>query len=281
MNSYLRVGAIVAVAALGYSASGTIINLSNVPDFSQHSGAGWANYCAPTTGTNVAYYFGQTYGGLVPGDTFPFGTSSVADGIIAGASSPPPIVGSMANRMGTSVIGGTTGNNLRDGLDLYLEDNWDSTPAGTDWTTTYHDAAALTGAGFWTLLQNEIANGSGVILLIAWTGVVPIGYDVPEDYAAGIGANDAMGHAVTMTGFNTNASPIMHINDPANNGGIHNFPGEGAAFSVTVDPTSLLITLGGQTATIYGAVTTNIPGPGALSLLALGGLIAASSRRRG
>ncbi|MCZ6834164.1 MAG: hypothetical protein O7G85_00165 [Planctomycetota bacterium] len=281
MNSYARVGAIFAMAGFVAPASGTIINLSNVPDLSQHSGGSWANYCGPTNGSNVAYYFGQTYSGLVPGDTFPFASSSAADAIIAGASSPPPVLGSMAQRMSTTVAGGTTGNNLRDGLDLYLEDNYDATPGGTNWTTDYHDAAGLTGSGFWALLQNEIANGSGIILLIAWTGGIPGGYDVPEDYSAGISATSAMGHAVTMTGFDTNITPFMHINDPANNGGsAHNFGGEGAAYGVTINPTSLGITLSGSNATIYGAVITNIPTPGAMSLLGLAGLFTLRRRRR-
>lgn len=282
MKNLLRVGTIVTAISAGGTASATIINLSNVPDLSQHSGVSWVNYCAPTAGANVAYYHGQTYSSLVPGDSFPFSSTSVANNIIAGASSPPPLFGSMAFHMNTSVNSGTTGNNLRDGLDQYMENNWDATNGGTDWTTTYHSAAALGGTAFWNLLVSEITNGNPTILLIDWAGGAPGGYDLPDE-GTGSTAGSAISHAVTMTGFNTNNPlvPIMNINDPANNGGgVHAFGGEGAAYVLTVNTFDLMFTLGGSTAIVYGAVTTNIPSPGAFALLLLSGCVGSRRRRR-
>lgn len=282
MKNLLQVGMIVFAIALCDTASASVINLSNVPDLSQHSGAGWANYCAPTSGANVAYYHGQTYGSLVPGDAFPFSSTSAANNIIAGPASPPPLGGSMAFHMNTLTSVGTTGNDLRDGLDLYMENNWDATVGGTDWTTTYHSAAAMGGAAFWNLLVSEITNGNPAILLIDWAAGAPGGYDLPDE-GTGNTAGSAISHAVTMTGFNNNVPsvPIMNINDPANNGGgAHAFGGEGAAYVVTVNAGNITFSIGGSTARVYGAVTTNIPAPGAAALLLLSGLVGGTRRRR-
>ena len=163
-----------------------------------------------------------------------------------------------------------------------MENNWDLTAGGTDWDTRYFDASILGGSAFWNDLQSELSDGSGVILLIAWFAGAPAGYETPDGYAPNVQPESALGHAVTMTGFNTDLpTHTLSINDPANNASsLHNWPGEGAAYAVTVNSFDISITLAGSGATIYGAVVTNIPGPGALSLLALSGMLAAPLRRR-
>lgn len=269
------VGTYLVACAVSAQVQGTIVNLSGVPDLSQHADIPWNNYCAPTSGANVAYYFGQTYSnlqqGYLSGDAG--GAAVIIDGIAGN---------SMVNFMGTTTSGGTTGSGVLNGLDTYLENNWDLAAGGTDWNTQYLDANILGGSTFWNNLQTEISNGSGVILLIAWFGGAPAGYETPDGYTPGVLQTSTLGHAVTMTGFDTTSpTNTLSINDPANNGGgAHNWPGEGAAYGVTINPSDISIILGGSGATIYGAVVTNIPGPGALTLLALSGLIAASSGRR-
>ena len=42
------------------------ITLPNVPDFSQIEQPAWTNFCTPTSGTNIPYYFAPTYPGLHP-----------------------------------------------------------------------------------------------------------------------------------------------------------------------------------------------------------------------
>lgn len=291
MKNLSRSMLMVAVIAAGGTAVGDIVDLTGVPDLSQHavtSPTAWANYCAPTAGANVAYYFGQTYSNLLVGDSLP-GSTSGANNIIAGGGLLPPGPGSMADLMVTSLTGGTTANNLRTGLDAYLENRWDNTFGGSDWNTVYLESQSLTGGGteFWGQLQTEISNGSGVILLIAWIGVSPPeGYDLPDGYDGSTTASSALGHAVTMNGYNTDLiTPTMTIRDPANNGGgSHTFSPTLSAdtFQVNVSGTSD-ITIdygGGSIATIYGAVFTNIPSPGALSLLLVSGLLARRRRQR-
>ncbi len=39
------------------AARGNPVTIANVPDFSQKAVAGWTNYCAPTAGADLVYYF--------------------------------------------------------------------------------------------------------------------------------------------------------------------------------------------------------------------------------
>ena len=124
--------------------------LTGVTDFAQDR-LTWNNFCAPTTGADVAYYYSQIFSSLTPGNT-----SGDADTVIA----------DMATRMGTTNSGGTTVNGLVAGLDSYLEDNWDSITGGTHWNTTYLSGASLGGAGLYSAVDSAINSGDGVILLL-------------------------------------------------------------------------------------------------------------------
>ncbi|MCK4873006.1 MAG: hypothetical protein KAS72_09800 [Phycisphaerales bacterium] len=266
------------------SASGAVATLPNVPDFSQHANAAWVNYCAPTCGGDVAYYFSNTYAQLRQGNAW--GNNNGATGIIGGLNPPPPPPASMAGLMGTSTQWGTTAMAMTVGLDTYMEDNWDGVVGGADWITAYIPTNPAQGGpggpAFWAILQNEINLGSGIILTIAWMNGNPTdpAYDIPEDYMPDTDPYGSIGHAVTMVGYNTDAVPSqLAINDPANNAGVHNWGGETAWYNINVGANNLTIgNLGGVQATIYGAVITNIPAPGTAVLLALG--VATAWRRR-
>ena len=243
--------------------------LTGVTDFAQDR-LTWNNYCAPTTGADVAYYYAQIFSSLTPGNT-----SGDADTVIA----------DMATRMGTTNPGGTTVNGLVAGLDSYLEDNWDSITGGTHWSTTYLSGASLGGAGLYSAVDSAINNGDGVILLIAWKTGLPIdpNYHLPNGYDGSTGLGDPMGHAVALTSTlpNIAINKFITINDPANNAGTHSFLTESTSFGVTVNALdwTLNTQMGGAIATIYGAVTTSIPAPGALSVFGLAFLT--RGRRRG
>lgn len=265
-----------AVGLLAGGAQGASVSLSGVPDFSQHADAAWRNYCMPTNGANVAYFFAQTYpslGGPLPPDP------------LADVQATNVIGMDMAVRMGTTNSGGTTAAGAVAGLDSYLEDSWDQTTGGSDWNTFYRDAATEGGAAFWQNIQNDISNMSGVILIIGWDpNALPTaeGYDLPDGYDGSTGLNAAIGHAVTMTGFSTIGGASLSVDDPANNSGVHNWAGENAAYTVNVRASDLelLSPMGGTTAFVVGAVVTNIiPTPGSVVILGLLGI--AGSGRRG
>lgn len=281
---------------MAMSASATLVSVSGISDFSQHRYASWVNYCAPAAGANLVYYFGATYPGLVQSN--PYGPSAPADAgaddIIAGASAPPPLLGSLADVMMTSTSGGTTPTGLRDGLDLYLETH-DGDSLIT-WDTDYRLATDFaSGADFFTDLQLELSTDAGIILTIDWGGGgAPNSnpdqwqYDLPD--GAGTGSGVPLSHAVTMVGFDTNdpdpANHTLAINDPANNGGppsgVHNWyaPAEYRDYFVTPTASNITINIAGKTATIYGALVTRaVPEPSSLALLLLGAFPFAFRRR--
>lgn len=278
-----RFATTVAMLALPAAASAGIVSLNGVPDFSQHANAGWRNYCAPTSGADVAYYFSAAYP-LLGGA---WGDNNAATTIIGGLNPPPPPPASMAGLMGTTLNRGTTVVGCVNGLDAYLENNWDNTPGGTDWDTFFLPSNPFFGgpggAEFWSILQSEIDNGSGIILAIAWMQGNPVdqAYDVPDDYTPDEYPDASMGHAVVLVGYDSDdQAPRLQINDPANNVGVHNWNGEYAWYNVNVGPNYLTLNnVGGVQATIYGAIITNIPAPGTLALLCGGALCVV--RRRG
>lgn len=251
-----NVSAAVCTIAICASAHGA--HIIGVTDLAQDR-MGWFNYCAPTNGANLAYYYAQFYPGL------------------AGAMTPADadnMINDMASRMGTSHQFGTTAMDLVMGLDGYLEDNWDAISGGTDWNTQYLDSAALGGAGLLTAVDSALAAGDGVILLIAWKGGLPVdpAYQFPDSYDGGTMMGDPIGHAVALTGTLLGPFPVVEINDPANNAGVHSFATENMPYDVTLNAFdwTLAPPMGGATATVYGAVTTSIPSPGALTMLGLG-----------
>ena len=115
-----------------------------VPDFSQHYGPNWNNYCAPTVAANCVYYFAMSgHPNLIganpigpdnPPGPPPGAADTGANNVIAGANSPPPIAGSLAQLMNTTVNGGTTVANMVNGLDTYLETN-DPFAGPNSWNT--------------------------------------------------------------------------------------------------------------------------------------------------
>ncbi len=276
----------------------------NVPDFSQHEVVGWSNYCAPTAGTNVAYFFGQTYNPLYQGHPVPPAPTGQGTAADMGASTniggnvPPPAPlpppDNMANLMATTAAGGTTLFGMRNGLDQYLERN-DGNPGNAFWTTYMLQPSVVGGQPFWSTLQGELSGGAGVLLAIGWQQGAPGGYDTPDDYFYSDYPEAPMGHAVTMVGYDVStADPANHtlsIHDPANNP-----PGVGLTtthvwppvladtYPVSVNQFDLSINVAGQRATIYGAVITNpIPEPGTIVMLlgaGLMGLLAYARRRR-
>ncbi|MFG0252708.1 MAG: C39 family peptidase, partial [Phycisphaerales bacterium JB038] len=228
------------------------------------------------------YYFSPTYASLAG----VWGDNNAATSIIGGLAPPPPPAGSMAALMGTTLNSGTTVAGCVNGLDAYLENNWDSVNGGNAWNTLYLPSNPFWGgpggAAFWSILQTEIDNGSGVILAIAWMQGNPTdpAYDTPDDYIPDEYPDAAMGHAVVLVGYDNDAvNPRLQLNDPANNAGMHNWAGEYAWYNVNVGANYLTLNnLGGVQATIYGAIITNIPAPATAALLAAG--MACLLRRR-
>jgi hypothetical protein len=239
-----------------------------MPDFSQHADPAWSNYCAPTAGANVVYYFSQS-GFTSLRQSYPVGPGASADAgatdIIGGTAGPPPPAASLAGLMSTSLGAGTTPLNLRDGLDQYLEAN--DGDINTTWNTQWITTASVGGAAFWSQMKTEINNGSGVILLLGWVGTPPTfdpeshKYDLPEGASTNPAGTDPLAHAVTMTGYDPALANDLYVMDPANNlsggTGIHNWtPGLGDKYVVTVNPTNLSVVVNGSAATIFGAVVT-------------------------
>ena len=264
---------------------------ANVPDFSQHELAAWSNYCAPTAGTNVAYFFAQTYAGLRQGHPLaPQGQGALADvgaSTNIGGNVPPPaplIPSNMANLMGTTAAGGTTLAGASVGLDAYLEVH-DGQAGNLFWNTSILLSnpifGGVGGPAFWNTLQNQLSGGSGILLAMHWQGgIAPGGYETPDPYnPSDFDEDTGIGHAVTMVGYDVSlAIPTLDIHDPANNPPgmagtkTHVWPPVAAdTYGVTVNATDLTIVVGPATGVIYGAVITNpVPEPATLGLLASG-----------
>jgi hypothetical protein len=267
-----------------------------VPDFSQHYGPNWNNFCAPTVAADCVYYFGASgYPSLLqnnpwgPDMNWPAGPADLgACSIIAGVNAPPAIAGSLAAWMGTTVNGGTTAVNMTNGLDTYLETN-DGVAGNANWTTTLklNTDPGVTGQALWDYMKDELHACEDVLPLIHWKNGPPepgsdYQYDQPDN-------GNPMDHAVMMVGFDDrNANnEFIYVNDPANNivgGGqwraVHNWNGEYAKYGVTITATTVDITLAGATASIYGVVTASpVPEPSSLLLVLAGVLVALRQRR--
>jgi hypothetical protein len=282
------------------------IALQNVPDFSQIEQPAWTNFCTPTSGTNIPYYFAPAYPGLLAGQVMPppsgpgtpadVGASKNIAGLAPGIPPFFPVANSMGGLMGTSPITGTTLAGARSGLDSYLEIN-DGIPGANWWNTEILLANALQpgglgGAKFWNALQQNLAGGAGILLAIQWTKdpsgnpIIPGSeYDIPNPYDPDDTSEEAaMGHSVTMVGYDVGVIPnAILFHDPANNplipGGFtrsHVWPVVVADSSgVTVNANDITIMIGpvgfAVPAIVYGAVVTNpVPEPCALVMLGMG-----------
>jgi len=259
--------------------------LAVAPDFSQKHNVAWANYCAPTAAADVVYDFGQNgYPLLQQGN--PWGPGAPADnGVDNIIGIPPnPAQGTLAQRMGTSTVNGTSLNGLTQGLDTYLEQN-DGIGGQNYWNTQMKlvaNYAAPQGQNFMNDLQATLNSGGRVILAIAWQGQPQPPYENP--YGAGDDPSSGIGHAVMMLSYTPGAQPTININDPANNLlNAHNWGGENGAVNLQGMPNLVNIGFGPNMGTVYGAVTTQpVPEPSTFVILATGILatVAFACRRR-
>jgi len=282
-------------------------NGNAVPDFSEHYGPGWRNYCAPTVAANCVYYFGMSGHpnllknnpiGPDPAPSPPPGLADAgANSIIAGVNSPPPIAGSLAQLMGTAVNGGTTAANMRAGLDSYLAAN-DPFAGANSWNTALvlNTDPGMTAQALWDYMKDELYKCENVLPLIQWPNGPPQGgtgyewkYDEPDDPVPG-----SIGHAMTMVGFDdlVAGQEFIYVNDPANNlfpipqgqwRAWHNWNGEYSKYGVTINNATSTVDFQilGVTASIYGVVSASpVPEPAALVLLVLGAAMMIRRRRR-
>jgi hypothetical protein len=274
-----------------------------VPDFSQHYGPNWSNYCAPAAAANCVYYFGMSghanlLGGNPIGPDVPAGpppgpADTGANNIIAGVNAPPAMAASLASLMGTTINNGTTAANMQTGLDNYLEAN-DPFAGANSWTTSLvlNTDVGVTGQSLWDYMKDELHKCENVLPLITWPNGPPDGnsereYDQPSDPIPG-----SIGHVVTMVGFDDQVvgTEFMYVNDPANNLGAfqqpwrarHNWGGEYTKYGVTIQASTVDIVIGGKTGSIYGVISASpVPEPATLSLTALATAAMMCRRRRG
>ena len=233
-----------SAAPLSYDATTTWM----IPDLSQYATPlGSGPYCAPTAATNAlwAFYVNGDTTLIQPGAT----DTNKADNTITTLAG--------VAYMSTNPAGGTNTSDIITGLQNYANAN------GTAQYTVSLLTAFNTGTGggigdgltLWNAMMDEIYNGAMVMPIISFIAPPMSGAEVLEldiDYQEGM---PAMGHMVTMTGYD-DAIPEIQINDPFNNSSHVLSPPEKAASSLqVVHPTSIEITIGPYIAKhIIGAV---------------------------
>ena len=174
-----------------------------MPDLSQHAiQPEWECYCAPTSAANVILYFSNSYPELSPtvvfADDLDFNSEEewLSNRLIAGNQSPFPQSKSFADRMFTSMDGGTTYKNIALGLKTYIDDNAHNP---SNWAIDYviENEQTPDGMALWNKLTSHCANGDGVLLCVIWGVPLPSSPngDLPNEKFAETERDDSMDSA--------------------------------------------------------------------------------------
>lgn len=146
----------------------------SMPDFSQHAiQPDWQLYCAPTSAANLIAFFSYSYRELNPlkvfsnDSDFNSGEDWLTNRLIGGNKRPYPQSGSLAQRMSTTPIGGTSYINIARGLKSYFDDHA-KTPEAWEFDILMENEQAPDGKLLWQKLIYHCANGDGVLLCILW-----------------------------------------------------------------------------------------------------------------
>ncbi len=146
----------------------------SMPDFSQHAiQPDWQLYCAPTSAANLIAFFSYSYRELNPlkvfsnDSDFNSGEDWLTNRLIGGNKRPYPQPGSLAQRMSTTPIGGTSYINIARGLKSYFDDHA-KTPEAWEFDLLMENEQAPDGKLLWQKLIYHCANGDGVLLCILW-----------------------------------------------------------------------------------------------------------------
>ena len=170
-----------------------------MPDLSQHAiQPDWQCYCAPTSAANVITYFSLSYpelsskivyardSGFKPEEQW------LSNRLIAGNKAPFPQSGSFAQRMSTSIEGGTTFANIAVGLKSFIDENARN-PSEWDIEYVMENEHMPDGQALWNKLTEHCASGDGILLCVNWGVPVPSSPEVSQsnDDLAEEGSDDS------------------------------------------------------------------------------------------
>ena len=151
------------------------IQLSDVPDYSQHAGRLWQNYCAPTAMANAITYMFETHPVLAM-QSRQLKTDDQITSLIAGEASPPPRSGSLAALMKSDAEAGTSALTVASGTQAYL--GLQTSPNVVTWQVRYVTYGQDVSDGFSEVLAGpdeffkqvitDLAAGCGIVLTIFW-----------------------------------------------------------------------------------------------------------------
>ena len=150
-----------------------------MPDLSQHAiQPDWECYCAPTSAANVIMYFSNSYPELSPTVVFAddpdFNSEEewLSNRLIAGNQSPFPQSKSFADRMSTTMDGGTTYENIATGLKSFIDENARN-PSEWEIDLVMENEQSPDGVALWNKLTEHCASGDGLLLCVIWGVPVP------------------------------------------------------------------------------------------------------------